>query len=52
MLTDDFFNFSKKRNLPILTWTIKNKVTLEWCEELQIQGIITDLSGAVVYERN
>lgn len=52
MITKDFLKFSKKRNLSILTWTIDNIPSLEWCQRLEVQGVITDLSGDIIYERD
>lgn len=43
LLDQDLIKNCKKRNIKINTWTVNNRVALEHCLKLEVNGIITDI---------
>ena len=34
---------AKRHNIGVNAWTVNNKDAIKWCEEMELNGIITDL---------
>ena len=42
-LDEDIIKRCKAKNLPINVWTVNSEISIEKCEKLGVDGIITDL---------
>ena len=42
-LDEDIIKRCKAKNLPINVWTVNSEISIEKCENLGVDGIITDL---------
>ena len=43
LIDDEMLRVAKRHNIGVNAWTVNNKDAIKWCEEMELNGIITDL---------